>query len=344
MKFSILIPVYNVEKYLEGCLDSVLCQDYADYEVIIVDDGATDGSGAICDAYRQKFPEKIQVIHKENQGLISARRVGIAKAQGEYCIFVDSDDQVRPNLLSEIVRYMDQCGDPDIVLYSFQYMKDGKPGKKYPHPFRDGQVWQGEEKKELYSCLLSGCDIDALWTKAIRTSILKDDPIPYEKYYAFNMSEDTLQSIDPLTRARKIVYADQALYLYRLIDSSISHNFSVKTLEKKNTNHVYQTILEYLPAWGLDDGETRQRLEARWFHEAMYTFCNYYEAASNGTARREILSFHWDKMIPFPMHENPYFSPVYLRVYTSLKSGNQSYLKYFFAKRKIKKLWKSIKK
>ena len=80
MKFSVLIPVYNTEKYLEECLQSILNQTYQDFEIIIVDDGSSDSSGAICDNFQKAYPEKIIVIHKENQGLISARRVGIANA------------------------------------------------------------------------------------------------------------------------------------------------------------------------------------------------------------------------------------------------------------------------
>ena len=98
MKFSILIPVYNVERYLEQCLESVINQTFGDYEVIIVDDGSTDNSSYICDSFAEKYPEKIYVIHKENQGLISARRIAIDKAQGEFCIFVDSDDFIECNL------------------------------------------------------------------------------------------------------------------------------------------------------------------------------------------------------------------------------------------------------
>lgn len=343
MRFSILIPVYNVRKYIEECLDSVMGQDYADFEVIIVDDGSTDGSGEICDRYQRNHPEQIRVIHKKNQGLISARRIGIANARGEFCVFVDSDDMIEFNLLSEVARSMDDNDNPDIVMYSFRYLRDGKPAEQYPHRFADGEAWSGEQKKELYTSLLSGPSIDALWIKAIRTSVLKADPIPYENYYSLNMSEDTLQSLYPLTAAKKVVFIDVPLYLYRIIDTSISHDFSVKSIEKKNTNHVYRTILEYLPIWELDDEDTRSKLKARWFHEAMYTFCRYYEFASDKRTREKILEFDWDTMIPFEVRQNRYFSKVYLKIYSSMKSKHKRYIKFYFLRKKIKKTWRALK-
>lgn len=343
MKFSILIPVYNVEKYIVECLDSVMAQDGADYEVIIVDDGSTDSSGRICDEYKKRYPDHISVIHKENKGLISARRVGIAHAKGEYCIFVDSDDKVKSNLLSEISQCLNQEQAPDMVLYSFQYLRDGVPAEKYPNRFMDGQTWRERDKKELYMCLLSGPEIDALFIKAIKTSILKADPIPYEKYYALNMSEDTLQSIYPLTVAKKIVFVNKPLYLYRIIDTSISHDFSVQRIEKRNTNHVYRTILEYLPIWEMDDEETHLRLDARWFNEAMYTFCKYYEAASNKREKKQILCFDWDTMIPFENRDNVYFTDNYKKIYKSMRSGHRIFLYWFFGRKILRRELRSIK-
>ena len=90
MKFSVLIPVYNVEGYLEKCLDSIINQNFDDYEIIIVDDGSTDQSGVLCDTYRKRYPNKITVIHKKNEGLMLARRDAIRMAKGEYFIFVDT--------------------------------------------------------------------------------------------------------------------------------------------------------------------------------------------------------------------------------------------------------------
>ena len=90
---TVIVPVYNVEKYLDRCMESILAQTYTKLEIILVDDGAADSSGAICDSYAQK-DERVQVIHKENGGLSSARNAALDIAQGEYIGFVDSDDYI----------------------------------------------------------------------------------------------------------------------------------------------------------------------------------------------------------------------------------------------------------
>ena len=100
MKFSIIIPVYNVINYLPKCMSSVLCQSFNGYEIILVDDGSTDGSGKLCDQYAEK-DNRIKVIHQENQGLSAARNAGIQIATGEFFLLLDSDDFYEQNNLLE---------------------------------------------------------------------------------------------------------------------------------------------------------------------------------------------------------------------------------------------------
>lgn len=102
MKISVIVPVYNVELYLERCIKSILCQTYKDFELLLVDDGSPDKSGEICDHY-QNIDSRIRVIHKENGGLSDARNVGVRAATGEYVTFVDSDDYVKENYIEYLV-------------------------------------------------------------------------------------------------------------------------------------------------------------------------------------------------------------------------------------------------
>lgn len=119
MKFSVIVPVYNVERYLERCLNSILNQTYRNYEVILIDDGSTDQSGKICDKYSKKFKQSI-VIHQNNQGLSGARNTGISVARGEWIIFVDSDDWIEANMLFELNTYMKKA---KADMYSFNAKK-----------------------------------------------------------------------------------------------------------------------------------------------------------------------------------------------------------------------------
>ena len=115
--FSIIIPVYNVEKYLDRCLESVLKQEFNDYEIILVDDGSTDTSSYICDSYKQS--EKVTVIHKDNGGLSSARNCGLDISKGEYIFFVDSDDYICPGTLKILY---DNLSRTNVDVIKFNYI------------------------------------------------------------------------------------------------------------------------------------------------------------------------------------------------------------------------------
>lgn len=118
---SVIIPIYNVEEYLEKCVNSVLNQTYSDLEIILVDDGSTDNSGKICDELKNK-DNRIIVIHQENQGLSAARNAGIAKALGEYIAFVDSDDYIMEDMYETLYKNLEKT-DADISICKYQYVK-----------------------------------------------------------------------------------------------------------------------------------------------------------------------------------------------------------------------------
>ena len=114
---SIIVPVYNTEPYLARCVDSILSQSFSDFELLLIDDGSTDGSGNICDAYAETN-SRVRVFHKENGGVSSARNLGINNAQGEWLYFVDSDDELLPNGLKTLVELISD--DVDVVMGGFE--------------------------------------------------------------------------------------------------------------------------------------------------------------------------------------------------------------------------------
>ena len=120
-KLSIIVPIYNVESYLRKCVDTLLAQDYADYEIILVDDGSPDKCPAICDDYAAQY-DYIRVIHRENGGLSAARNSGIEVAKGKYVMFVDSDDYVEPNVLGRLMAYIER-DNLDVLRYRLQYVR-----------------------------------------------------------------------------------------------------------------------------------------------------------------------------------------------------------------------------
>lgn len=122
--FSIIVPVYNVEKYLCQCVNSILMQTYDDYEIILIDDGSTDSSGKVCEEYRRKAPNKICVIHQNNGGLSKARNVGLSQARGRYALFVDSDDfLLGEDALKEIANI---CCNQDMIAFEWKEIFEGE--------------------------------------------------------------------------------------------------------------------------------------------------------------------------------------------------------------------------
>ena len=115
---SIVVPVYKVRDYLPGCLDSILANDTSDCEIILVDDGSPDDSGAICDFYAQAHPDLIRVIHQDNGGLGAARNTGVANAKGEWLFFIDSDDTIAPESLG-VLKEAIRLGGAQVIGFQF---------------------------------------------------------------------------------------------------------------------------------------------------------------------------------------------------------------------------------
>lgn len=347
MKFSILVPVYNVEKYLEQCVESLLNQTYkGEYEIILVDDGSTDSSGKICDMYAENYPDKIKVVHKKNEGLVSARQAGIDAAKGEFCLFVDSDDFIELCLLEKVSDSLEKHSDTDIFIFSLNRF-DGK-NKSARKPMIDAEeaFFCGDNKNIIYEALIAGSQVTSLCVKAVRSDILKNDPTDYSLYYSKNMAEDWFRSIYLLTAAEKIVYINKHLYNYRTNEQSISRSFRPETIEKKNILYVYDRFMEYLPKWSMDTEEYRQKLNARWLNEAMYTFTNHYENV-HFSERKAVLNFNWSSMLPAEARidtDNPYENRVYRKLYSNLAKKNFFPIQIHFLKKRTRKLVKKLLK
>lgn len=143
---SVVVPVYNVKAYLEKCINSILNQTYENLEIIIVDDGSTDGSSDICDQFLKK-DNRVFVIHKENGGVVSARQAGIDKAKGEYVIAIDSDDWIEPIMISELYTLAIE-NDADIVSSGY-YRESGDTYGIVIDGIKEG-VYSDDNKEFLY--------------------------------------------------------------------------------------------------------------------------------------------------------------------------------------------------
>jgi glycosyltransferase involved in cell wall biosynthesis len=242
MRFSVLIPVYNVEKYLEQCIQSVLTQDFSDYEVILVNDGSTDQSPMICRQFAEK-DHRIKFFDKENEGLLLTRRFSIKHATGEYIVFLDSDDYWEPGILSALNKEI-ESSHVDLICYRYQIVTDeGKLVKKDTGIFPDRSFFSRENKELFLKEFIESSRLNVLWSKCVKSSIVDKDA----DYSAFEdkKGEDLLQSIALIRNAETILYMDDVFVNYRMSPSGRGRNFKLKYLYDFNVvkEHIYTNLL-----------------------------------------------------------------------------------------------------
>lgn len=151
-RISIIVAVYNTEEYLRQCLDSIVMQTYSDFQIVLVDDGSTDGSGAICDEYATA-DERIKVIHQTNGGLVYTRKVGAAAADGEYVYYVDCDDWIDLDLVQGFVDVLEKH-DADMVSVGVKREYPGQPARIDKEPVPDGMYKKEDIEKKLIPCMI----------------------------------------------------------------------------------------------------------------------------------------------------------------------------------------------
>ena len=180
MQFSIVIPVYNVAPYLCECVDSVLAQNFTDYEIILVDDGSTDNSPSICDEYAEKYGQ-IKVIHKTNGGLSDARNFGIKEAQGNYLMFLDSDDFWNGVIILSEINEIIKKSNPDLIIHELSCFYDLK--RIIPRKFKtkETQNFSYDLKKDLKYLVNNDIYYAAAWNKIIKSEIVKANQLYFPK-------------------------------------------------------------------------------------------------------------------------------------------------------------------
>lgn len=254
MKFSIVAAAYNEELYLASFLESVCNQTYTDYEVIIVDDGSTDSTGAICDKYQMIYgKDKIKVIHQENAGVLIAKRNALQHVSGEYVALVDSDDLLERNLLEEVAKELAQnC--VDVVMYKASHLfKDGSKSiinDDCELFLKDRYVYTGEEKKKIYAQLIDNPLLHAMWCKVVKREIICKE-LEYQNLGYVSNGEDLLQTLAVCDMAEAISCINKSLYNYRVVDDGLSKKYSVKSYP--SLANVYKVLEEYLLMWKMPE-------------------------------------------------------------------------------------------
>lgn len=227
---SVIVPVYNVENYLEKCVDSILNQTYKNLEIILVDDGSTDNCGKMCDEYAKK-DGRIKVIHKQNGGLSDARNAGIDIAQGEFIGFIDSDDYIHLQMYEILYNAIIEA-NADVAKCDFKDVYANDDNVFDNVDIIKSKVYTNQElitgyffKDYIWEFAISAC------VKLYRKEIFNNLRFPKGRLY-----EDYYIKYDILTRANKVVIVDQVLYYYFHRDGSIMHsNVTMKSINDMHT-------------------------------------------------------------------------------------------------------------
>lgn len=238
-KTSIVVPVYNVEQYVEKCANSILAQTDPDFELLLVDDGSTDASGTICDRIAGK-DARVRVIHQPNAGLGGARNTGIEAANGEWLLFVDSDDWLEPEILQKARETGERTG-ADLVMFAFRSVDElGKQIQVFREELPKDTALTVTEHREIY--LTAPC----AWNKLYRAALFRESAVRYPPRVWY---EDIRTTLKLFLAAKTAVFLDDIGYNYLLREGSITKNLNadrnVEILE------AFDDILSYFKAQGM---------------------------------------------------------------------------------------------
>ena len=236
---DIIIPVYNVEKYLKKCINSVLHQTYKNYQIILIDDGSTDSSGKICDEYANRFAQ-ITVKHQPNGGLSAARNTGLSMSSSQYIMFIDSDDWIEPNTLEILFQKLTQ-NKADIVCCGFFFQFENYQKTWHKNTSDKNYIYNSQEAiKTFFLRKKIGA---AAWGKLYNRKLFENVSYPVGEIH-----EDIAIIIQLLSKASTIIYCPIPLWHYRQQEGSLSRNiYSKKNYVLYNHLISLSSILKKYP-------------------------------------------------------------------------------------------------
>ena len=266
---SIIIPVYNVEKYIEKCVDSLTAQTYKNIEIILIDDGSTDSSGAICDKYAAE-DSRVKVFHKENGGVSSARNLGLDNARGEWVTFVDSDDWVNDSYIQNL--YSSVCDEVDLVVSSAILVNHSSP---YKYSYRKTKISQNNFEE-----LFNSFDLDkrtSPWGKLYATQVIKDNNLRFIQ--GMHIGEDAQFLYRYLVSCRDVIISNHMDYFY-CYDTEGSLTKKINPVESEQValiemNKAIDLLIEKRLITGELALKKLQRLKGYYIHRCITSVYHY---------------------------------------------------------------------
>ena len=289
MEFSIIVPVYNTSSFLKACIASVKAQGVSDWELILVDDGSTDGSAELLNAYA-KTDARIRVFRQENRGQFFARQKGMAEAKGEYLLFLDSDDELMPDCLTTLQAAFRK--EPlDMVLYTGKILRNGcDSGRVF------GRISEKEERVSvlrLKESLISCNDLNSLCLKAFRHKLFLGDDTDYSSLEGLHCGEDKVQLLYAVTQAEKILYIPNCLYCYRHRADSTMHCFEVSRIAKLLAGEMFSMLRLYMEKWKLDDRPHQERLALYQMKTYLSVYFGVRKCCATAQEKRTFREYPW---------------------------------------------------
>lgn len=265
-KISIIVPVYNVEKYLARCVESLLQQSYQNLEILLVDDGSTDRSGGFCDMYAREN-ERVRTFHKENGGLISTWKYGVEKASGEYVFFVDSDDWIEEGTIQEMAVFL-TGGKKEIVACDYVIEREGKKQEYVYQKLEPGEYVGKKLQQEAILKLLGYEERYVTISRCMK--LISRELILQNMHYCdpiIRTAEDTMIMFPSIADCERLVILDhKAYYHYRYVKSSMIHRYDKGLYENIC---LLRRILQQIIADKFD-GEERALMELQEKKEFLY--------------------------------------------------------------------------
>ncbi|MCR4693664.1 MAG: glycosyltransferase [Firmicutes bacterium] len=255
MKISVIIPVYNCEKYIDRCIKSVLSQNGAQLDVIVINDGSTDNTGRIL----EKYKDDVRIVTTDNRGSSAARNKGLEIFEGDYIMFLDSDDYLFESAVKTLVDTIEKT-DADIVKFRYQRVfPDGKI-KIDDNQFKRYEVIEKKDFPEkLYRYFIDGIRMNSVCIGIYRSSLIKGRRFRSD----MPVAEDAVFSLKTYTNAKRVVTIPDILYNYYNTGKGLTGT-SISVAEKFKCNNIFASkLITYLKVWGMDTPFARIRVRLR---------------------------------------------------------------------------------
>ena len=249
--FTVIVPIYKVEKYLKKCITSILNQTYKDFELLLIDDGSPDNCPKICDEFKRK-DKRVKVIHKKNGGLVSARNIGVKNASGKYICYVDGDDWIRPNLLEEVNKIITDNKDLDMVIFNIERVFEDY-NQILDFDIENGLYDKQKLEEYIYPFMMydnrksfcKGLIFPAACNKIYRKELLEKHHCKDER---IKMGEDNAFVFECLVYSNKVYFVNKVFYEYNQLNPTSFNNSYDKNRFENNqllTSYIEKNIGNY---------------------------------------------------------------------------------------------------